>query len=117
MKLECLQPINKELDKSIAWLPTGSYFICDVRDTDIDVVLLVAEDVSKFLDSSWEFTLNSQYEEAKFLSARKGKFNLLLTNDTAYFKQMRIATELAIRFRLTSKQDRVDLFRAIKHEE
>lgn len=111
---EILIPIKKELDAAIAYVPSGSYFICGVTTTDIDVILLVAEDITLFLDDSWDMTI--AYGNSKFMSARRGKYNLLITNDALYFKQMRIATELAIRFKLTNKQDRVDLFQAIKGE-
>jgi hypothetical protein len=52
-------------------------------------------------------------EEGKFNSWRKGETNLIITGDFDFFRRYLSATEVAKKFNLMSKEDRVLLFQSV----
>lgn len=104
---------------------TGSRYICNppVLNTDDDRVVLIKESFAEYaqflLDEGFEVTiLNSNYSGANdgrhpFFTARKGELNLIVMNSKEGFRYWLMATELAKKFNVKDRSDRVDLFVAI----
>lgn len=104
------------------FFPTGSRVICDPppNDTDEDFCVLVEdwddarayfEAVGFKLDGKPEFYTGN--DNGGFRSYRKGDINLIATTDREFFELFRTATELARRFNLRRKSDRIALFQAV----
>lgn len=97
---------------------TGSSYVCNppVTDTDIDFHVLVND-----LDAVQEHLRQLEWEEGgsgcngggTVYSWRKNNINLILIPDRVFFDRLKLATELAKRFNLLNKQDRIDLFQAV----
>jgi hypothetical protein len=99
---------------------TGSRYICTppVLDTDEDFIVLMRKKDAAMLsdmgfkqDGSPEFYTGN--DNGGFRSYRRGSENLIVTSDHEFFDKFVCATELAKRFNLTSKADRIALFQAV----
>lgn len=111
--------------------PTGSWFTCDppVLDTDEDWLVLVKDLIAFQFEAKqdgWEDCLHedarSQYNMEEgcgmyWIAVRKGKVNLIVTNDEAYYLRSVGATLLCKQLNLQDKDERIKLFRSIKFEE
>lgn len=120
---------------ALATCKTGSRYVCNppVMDTDFDVVVLLkkAEDVVYIEDEGYVYTVpeaNDGYEANEIETAglnghwlktyRKGEINLICLIDPTRFGRWKLATDIAKRFNMTSRDDRVELFAMIKsHQE
>lgn len=104
---------------------TGSREICSppVMNTDIDYCLLVSKSDFIFFrtilaQNGWEQGGSYVYMENNCsFSFRREDINLIVITDPTEFKKWRTATQLAKRFNLTDKEDRVALFRAIREKD
>lgn len=104
---------------------TGSRYICDppVLDTDDDRVVLINGSFAKYaqflLDEGFDVPLfdNKYYGSNNgrhpFFTARKGELNLIVMNSKEGFDYWVTATELAKKFNVKEKSDRVELFDAV----
>ena len=99
-------------------IATGSRVICNppVLDTDEDwfVYVFEREDVDQLLIESGFMPVVGTKDYSQFVSYRKGIWNISVTDDSDLYVRSCVATELATRFNLLNKQDRVDLFNAIQ---
>jgi hypothetical protein len=95
---------------------------CDPPPTDTDADYLVfVKTLHKYgvleilsLDADEE---NSGYAPTgERRSYRFGEINIILTFDPVFYNKFMASTALAKRFNLLDKQDRIDLFRAIRGE-
>jgi hypothetical protein len=109
---------------------TGSSYTCQppVLDTDIDFVVLVPElhvALVQLEEDGWK-VLGSNSAEGKELyeqdpdysrtwySVRRGKFNLMVTNDVDWYIREVAATMLCKELNLMEKDLRIALFRSIR---
>jgi len=94
---------------------TGSSAVCNppVLDTDIDYVIYT--DTYKL--ESWlvdnGFKGSCKDYESGTVSLRKGILNIIIVDDYTFYKRWVLATDLAKRFNLLKKIDRISLFSAI----
>ena len=102
--------------------PTGSNYICNppVDNTDIDYMVLLPKDNKTLVQlnlygKQWEHCGENYGEDDKsnFMAFRKGKYNLILTDNPLYFQLFRDATTLAKKLNLLEKQQRVALFKYV----
>lgn len=100
--------------------PTGSRVICSppVEDTDEDHCALVSLNRMKWFtengftqDGSPEFYTGN--DAGGFRSFRRGDLNIIATSSGRFFELFRAATELARRFKLNDKADRIALFQVV----
>lgn len=100
--------------------PTGSKYICNppVLTTDEDYFALTRSKnllLDYLTTDGWERCTEAMYNDSKFIALRKGVINLIvLFSGTDYSKNV-LSTELAKRFNLTDKQDRIDLFELVRN--
>lgn len=105
-----------------AYEPTGSRVICNPppMDTDQDFIALTYDDATTrermecmgyTIEGSPEFYTGNDH--GGFRSYRKGEVNVIITPDPKFYDLFRSATELARRFNLTSKPDRIALFQVV----
>lgn len=120
--------MNDRLEKLIkAKHPTGSRYICHppVMDTDEDWVVL-CEDLLVFTAAAqrlgwydqsreyWRYPEDrDNFDAPQFASLRHGTINYIATDDPAYYDKYVGATELAKKYNLLSKVDRIQLFRLV----
>jgi hypothetical protein len=103
-----------------SYWPTGSRYICTppTMDTDEDFVVLMDRGYHAKLDEIG-FAVEGRpgfytgNDNGGFLSFRRGDENLIATDDPEFFNLFVTATELAKRFNLTEKADRIALFQAV----
>ncbi len=99
----------------------GSTVTCNppVENTDTDFLILIKEENKKTVhslleQSDWYHAYGtyrpSTGEERPFRAYRKGKINYIITWDEDYHRRFLEASDLAKRFNLLNKADRVDLF-------
>jgi hypothetical protein len=98
--------------------PVGSRVTSSVfsDDADYDFLLLFEDDVPFNLDAKLcsEYVCESDsYEGARFKSYRKGSTNLIITEYKHFYDRFMLATKLATRFDVKTKNDRVRLFQAV----
>lgn len=120
-----IDAISNELVDIEKLQPTGSSYICDppVTDTDWDYICLV-DSLELFspvaVELGWRLLgreHDGRYPLSKFQSYRKSDMNLIVTESKTWYDKYTQVTELAKRFNLTDKQDRVDLFSLVLGEE
>lgn len=101
--------------------PVGSRVTCDPAPKDTDEDWLVLIPGQSFLDrlTAEGFSQDGMPEfytgndAGGFRSYRKGDVNIITTESDAFFDLFLAATELARRFNLLSKADRIALFQAV----
>lgn len=100
--------------------PVGSRVTCDPppQDTDEDWLCLVRDDPAQRMigagftqDGLPEFYTGN--DNGGFRSWRRGDINIVITQDEAFARKFLAATELARRFNLLAKADRIALFQAV----
>lgn len=101
-----------------AWHPTGSAFTCDppTAAKDIDFHVLTADIdglEAELVAGGWEVGGSGTQGMATVYSYRKGPFNIIAVVDHEFFTRLALATDLAKRFNLLSKDDRIALFEAV----
>lgn len=117
----------ESISSLIAHFPTGSRVICNppVMNTDEDYVLLVThltQAKEQLERKGYTMTTDESYKKAPklmdfmsdFRTFRKGEENLIVVNHSDAYLKWKLATQLATRFNLQNKQDRIDLFKAIR---
>ena len=102
--------------------PVGSRMTCTPppTDTDEDWLILVSDldKVSSDLqlagfDQDGNPELYSGMDEEHFRSFRRGNVNVVLTSDYGFHERFMVATQLAARFNLLEKVDRIALFQGV----
>lgn len=104
------------------WAATGSRVICSPppTDTDEDYVCFhphyenaieKLHSMGFISEGSPEFYTGN--DNGRFRSLRRNDLNLILTDQSEFYKLFCSATELARRFNLTDKTDRIALFQAV----
>lgn len=110
---------------TLAAHPTGSRYTCTpaVLDTDDDWLVLVPnldKAGDELLAQGFEacLGLSDPYEIEKqlwrFRAFRRGSLNLIVTDQREKYLQSVAATLLCAKLNLTDKDDRIELFRAIR---
>ena len=90
-------------------------------DTDEDWLVLVLKDPENELTAAG-FVMEGNPEfytgndNGGFRSWRKGEINLIVTQDTHFYSLFETATELARRYNLLEKSDRIALFQAVLYQ-
>lgn len=110
--------IPEELYQNV--VPTGSSYICDppVLNTDVDFVILSA-DWDKLHDWCEQNAFKTNFEDyaiEEFRSYKRGIINLIVTDDSTWYKRFVKATNLAKQLNLLDKQQRIDLFNFVMYE-
>lgn len=104
------------------FVPTGSRVICSPPplDTDEDYIAYVSDDAAARAKlEGLGYTLEglpgfyTGNDNGGFRSYRKGDVNLITTPDYGFYGLFKTATELARRFNLLDKGDRIALFQAV----
>lgn len=108
--------IPKEL--YISCFPTGSNYICNppVEDTDIDTMYLVhnvEETDKRLVADGWTICGNNEYAVGKWRAYRNGKYNAIVTANWDMYIRFEAATELAKKYNLLEKEERVEFFEII----
>ena len=103
------------------WFLTGSREICSppVMDTDIDYCIICKSYSDLFyfqvsLDDAGYSVLGRKYPNSSSCVFRKGNEDLILFREEIDFRRWKVATQLAKRFNLVEKEDRVALFSALR---
>ena len=119
--LPCPQIIADALGETLIFaVAVGSRVTCNPPpiNTDEDWLLHVTTDVKDRLEA-FGFTQDGQPEfytgndAGGFRSWRLGDLNVITTQDTEFFDRFVTATNLAKRFNLLDKGDRIALFQAV----
>jgi len=98
--------------------PIGSNYICNppVTNTDIDYMCLVQNLTiahSYLILDDWVPSAERDYPDTNWFSYRKGKDNIIVTDNIKYYLKMYYATETAKLLNLQDKADRIALFNQI----
>ena len=99
------------------WEKAGSRVTCNPppNDTDEDWVVLQYDGLEGVLVNSGYDTEGNpeKYDHSDFISYRNGEVNVIVIKDEELYYRFLTATDLAKRFNLLDKQDRIDLFQAV----
>lgn len=100
-------------------IPSGSYFICGTKDTDIDFFTLHTPEAVKHIESAgYSTNMGEKYlEEQGFISYRKGKFNVILVSSEDHLYAIELATYLCTQLCVTDKEKRILVFQVLKARE
>jgi len=96
---------------------TGSNYICDppVTDTDIDYIVYSANPkLLVWLEEEGFESCNNDYPitiTGLFISLRRGKLNLIITDSYTFYHKWVEATKLAKKLNLKEKEQRITLFK------
>lgn len=98
--------------------PTGSNYICNppVTNTDIDTMYLVKdmyEADKNILADGWTACDKGEYSIGNWRAYRKDKYNALITNNYDHFIKFEAATELAKKYNLLEKEERIEIFEIV----
>lgn len=101
-----------EFPDGTLWYATGSRVICDPPpdDTDYDVVVLKVAPIDL---TGWTCESACGEYVPQFVSYRRGKVNLIVTDDAEFYDRFVAATRVAKRLNLLKKEDRIALFQAV----
>jgi hypothetical protein len=74
--------------------------------------------VTLLREEGWELCGKDEYnpEEDCFLALRKGEFNLIVTNDSAWYNLSLAAQKVCEHLRLHNKEDRVFVFETVRDD-
>ncbi len=102
----------------LQWHPTGSAFTCDpptaAEDIDYHVLTSRIDDLeADLIEDGWVVGGSGTMGTATVYSYRKGSFNIIAVESPIFFERLRLATDLAKRFNLLDKADRISLFEAV----
>lgn len=106
--------------KNTPLVGSGSYFICGVKDTDIDYFTLDTTDTRKLLDtldfSGYDEDIPDQYADCmgEVFSFRRGNINIILVQTTQELERIQLATDVARKLQLNTRDDRLVVFDAIR---
>jgi hypothetical protein len=113
------EQLHKLLDqKSVAWMPTGSRYICNPppTDTDEDYIALMPQGMEQALEFVG-FVMGTDptlYEGMPdFLAYRLGEFNVVVTHKADFYRKFCDATEQAKAQNLQDKASRIALFQKV----
>lgn len=110
--------LPKELYQQIAF--TGSAFICNppITNTDIDFIILSSDwdKLGEWCEQNSFKTNFEDYELEEFRSYKRGPINLIITDDSVWYKKFTTATSLAKQLNLLDKDKRVVLFDFVMYE-
>ena len=106
----------------LQWSATGSRVICDPAPTNTDEdyvcfqpayekAIVNLEGLGFKSEGNPEFYTGN--DRGNFRSLRKGNVNLILTDQCEFYQLFCSATELARRFNLLKKADRIALFQVV----
>ena len=111
----------------IRWSLTGSQEICNPppKYSDIDYICIAGAELEEQCDFlqqfGWTYEGDKPYpgggNPSPFRSFRKGQFNLIVTEDDEFYHKFVLATRVAKKINLLSKEHRIDVFRAILYGE
>ena len=106
--------VCKLMAASNAVLLTGSKYICPSQEhNDIDIMLLV-DDIEQFEQQhQLGDKCGDSYPDDDMVSFRYGVYNILLTDESGYFRKWKLATEIATKLNLIRKEDRKYLFQEL----
>ncbi len=101
--------------------PVGSRVTCDPAPTDTDEDWLIYADEGESQEKleGQGFKLEGApgfytgNDNGRFRSYRHGAINAIVTPDLEFYNKFKTATELAKRFNLLEKSDRIALFQAV----
>lgn len=105
--------------------PVGSRVTCNPppTDTDADYLVFIKEQDRSAVVNILDIECDSSSDvydptdtSGERRSYRFGEVNIILTADVVFYNRFMAASDLAKRFNLLEKQDRIDLFRAIRGE-
>ena len=104
-----------------AVIPVGSRVTCDPPPSDTDEDFLVFDQDGSAIEHleahGFQSEGNPEFytgnDNGEFRSLRRGDTNVIVTPDREFFERFRTATELAKRFNLLEKSDRIALFQAV----
>jgi len=115
------------------WFITGSRVICNPSPTNTDLDICVLVKKNKHVDptyylvaeipflpirnttDTWELSSDNRYPDDKFISLRKGEYNLIVMHDKQLFKRWRLATKVCKIINPLYKSYRVQIFESITH--
>ena len=120
--------IEKIHFKNTPLVGSGSYFICGVKDTDIDYFTLDTTDTRKLLDtldfSGYDGDIPDQYADSvklafgqcmgEVFSFRRGNINIILVQTIQELERIQLATDVARKLKLNNRDDRLVVFDAIR---
>ncbi len=98
--------------------PTGSNYICNppVEDTDIDTMYFVKDLYEAdriILAEGWTACDKGEYDISNWRAYRKGKYNALITDNYNHYIRFEAATELAKKYNLLEKEERIEIFEIV----
>lgn len=109
----------------IKWEPVGSQMIKGAPGPGSDRdYLLMTSDWNTVINQFLEMEFSHDGEDSgyttdnphRFVSMRKGDYNFVVTQDDWFYERFMRAQKLAERLGVTNKEDRIDLFRAVRDE-
>ncbi len=100
-------------------IPSGSYFISNTKNKDIDFFVMSCEKIHAYLKKNgfktgFEGADASFEDDAKFISYRKGVVNVICVKTQYDLKQIRLATELCSVLKLKTKQEQLFVFNTLR---
>lgn len=105
----------KELTEIQDVVPSGSYYICGITNTDRDYFTKDTPEARQYLLSKgFKYDTGRSYEcnATDYTSFRNGKVNVVLVYD---LDKCELATQLAKALRLEHKSDRLRVFNTVRY--
>lgn len=105
-------------EHALTCVPVGSRVTCNPPPTNTDEDwLCYVKDVDVFVELAikmgYYITSEDDYEIEYFTSMRKEDVNLIITQESEFFNKFICASNLAKRFNLLHKDDRIALFQGV----
>ena len=108
------------MEHRLVFTPVGSRVTCDPAPTDTDEDYLVCgnDSIGEYLKSiGFKAEGHPKFytgnNNGNFQSYRRDEINIIVTPDADFYDLFKSATELAKRFNLLEKSDRIALFQAV----
>lgn len=116
MSPEILETYNWLCSISDEVVPTGSFFTVtpSVTTSDVDFAIASKEDVEQKLKKNGFVTSNNEYTGSKFISWRKGFYNVTVHYDDLELSRYTLSTKISHMLNISEKENRVSLFRLVE---
>lgn len=114
-----VESLQRDMEAMSTVIPSGSYFISGVKNSDIDFFVEAHSQIRMYLEKNGFVTgfeeADASFEnDAKFISYKKGVINVICVRGSHDLHKIKLATDLCKALKLKTKEQRLFVFNTLR---